>query len=146
VHCGEVIVGNFGGKALFDYRALGDPINTAARLETVNKHLGTRVCISEAILEGCPGLPVRPVGRLVLKGKTQWLQTYEPVAATDARACAPLADYAAAMALLQAGHPLLALAQFQTLAARHPKDPLVALHRRRLRDGATNDLIVLGAK
>jgi adenylate cyclase len=146
VHCGEVIVGNFGGKALFDYRALGDPINTAARLETVNKHLGTRVCISEAILEGCPGLPVRPVGRLVLKGKTQWLQTYEPVAATDARACAPLADYAAAMALLQAGHPALALAQFQTLSARHPKDPLVALHRRRLRDGATNDLIVLGTK
>ncbi|MCX7255744.1 MAG: adenylate/guanylate cyclase domain-containing protein [Polaromonas sp.] len=146
VHCGEVIVGNFGGKALFDYRALGDPINTAARLETVNKHLGTRVCISEAILEGCPGLPVRPVGRLVLKGKTQWLQTYEPVAATDARACAPLADYAGALALLQAGQSASALEQFEALAARHPQDPLVALHLRRLHKGACDDLIVLDSK
>jgi len=146
VHCGEVIVGNFGGKALFDYRALGDPINTAARLETVNKHLGTRVCISEAILEGCPGLPVRPVGRLVLKGKTQWLQTYEPVAATDARACAPLADYAGALALLQAGQRASALEQFDLLATRHPQDPLVALHLRRLHKGAWDDLIVLDSK
>ena len=27
---GEVIVGNFGGQRMFDYRALGDPVNTAA--------------------------------------------------------------------------------------------------------------------
>ena len=146
VHCGEVIVGNFGGKALFDYRALGDPINTAARLETVNKHLGTRVCISEAILAGCPGLPVRPVGRLVLKGKSQWLQTYEPVAATNANACAPLADYAAVMVLLQAGRSASALEQFEELARHYPKDPLVALHLRRLREGAPDDLIVLDSK
>ena len=31
VHSGEVIVGNFGGSALFDYRALGDVVNTASR-------------------------------------------------------------------------------------------------------------------
>lgn len=34
VHCGEVIVGNFGGKTVFDYRALGDAVNTCARLES----------------------------------------------------------------------------------------------------------------
>ncbi|MET0208537.1 MAG: adenylate/guanylate cyclase domain-containing protein, partial [Burkholderiaceae bacterium] len=39
VHTGEVTVGNFGGKAIFDYRALGDPVNTAARLEAANKQL-----------------------------------------------------------------------------------------------------------
>ena len=149
VHCGEVIVGNFGGKALFDYRALGDPINTAARLETVNKQLGTRVCVSQAILEGCPGVPARAVGRLVLKGKSQWLQAYEPLAATHAAACAPAADYAAAMQRLQTGsaeEAALALVQFEALAARHPHDPLVALHLRRLREGALDDLIVLAAK
>ncbi|OYU46045.1 MAG: adenylate/guanylate cyclase domain-containing protein, partial [Burkholderiales bacterium PBB4] len=48
VHSGEVIVGNFGGKTLFDSRALGAPINTAARLKTVNKHLGSRMCVSKA--------------------------------------------------------------------------------------------------
>jgi adenylate cyclase len=69
VHTGEVIVGNFGGEAMFDYRALGDAVNTAARLESVNRHLGTRICVSEATLSGCPGAAARPVGLLVMKGK-----------------------------------------------------------------------------
>ena len=149
VHSGEVIVGNFGGKALFDYRALGDPVNTAARLESVNKHLGTRVCVSQAILDGCPGVAARAVGRLVLKGKSQPLQAYEPLAATDAALCAAPADYAAAMRLLQPGEAPqtpAALALFTALAVRHPNDPLLALHLQRLRLGATDDLIVMTDK
>ena len=149
VHCGEVIVGNFGGKTLFDYRALGDPINTAARLEGVNKYLGTRVCVSQAILDGCTGVPVRAVGRLLLKGKSQLLQAFEPLAATNLAACANPTEYAAAMRLMQPGEvpqPLLARDAFERLAARHPHDPLVALHLERLRQGATDDLIVLTDK
>jgi adenylate cyclase len=149
VHCGEVIVGNFGGKTLFDYRALGDPINTAARLEGVNKYLGTRVCVSQAILDGCTGVAVRAVGRVLLKGKSQPLQAFEPLAATDSAACADPAEYAAAMHLMQPGdahQPWLARDAFEQLAARHPHDPLVALHLERLREGATDDLIVLADK
>jgi adenylate cyclase len=152
VHSGEVIVGNFGGKTLFDYRALGDPINTAARLESVNKHLGTRVCISQAIVDDCPDVPARAVGRLVLKGKQQALQVYEPLACTDAPACAAPAAYAEAMHLLQPGEGSVpaqaerACEAFAALAERHPRDPLVALHLRRLREGASDDLIVMSAK
>ena len=146
VHCGEVIVGNFGGKALFDYRALGDPINTAARLESVNRHLGTRVCVSQAIMDGCAGVPVRFVGRLVLKGKQQALQAYEPLVATAASLCAAPADYASAMALLQSGDAPAALAAFESMAGQHPHDPLVALHLQRLRDGALDDQIVMTEK
>lgn len=149
VHCGEVIVGNFGGKTLFDYRALGDPINTTARLETVNKHLGTRVCVSQAILDGCADVPVRYVGRLVLKGKLQALQVYEPVVTINTEACANLADYDAAIRLLQPGetHQLeLARENFEALARLHPQDPLVQLHLARLRQGATDDLIVMASK
>ena len=149
VHSGEVIVGNFGGQALFDYRALGDPINTAARLESVNKRLGTWVCISQATLDGCGDVPARAVGRLLLKGKTQALQAYEPLAATDATRCASLTDYQDAMRLLQPG-PGQQLAgarmRFEALAARHPHDPLVNLHLQRLREGATDDLIVMTEK
>lgn len=153
VHCGEVIVGNFGGKTLFDYRALGDPINAAARLETVNKHLGTRVCVSQAILVGCAGVPTRAVGRLVLKGKTQALQVFTPSATLDLALCAPAHDYQAALAMLQAGAaqgsdaPVpKALAAFEALAARYPQDPLVAPHLQRLRQGAADDLIVMHDK
>jgi adenylate cyclase len=146
VHSGEVIVGNFGGKALFDYRALGDPINTASRLEGVNKHLGTRVCVSQAIVDGCPGAPVRVVGRLVLKGRSQPLRTYEPLAVIDSAQCAGATDYSAAMQLLESGDARGALAAFESLAERHPNDPLVALHLRRLHEGARDDLIVMSEK
>lgn len=149
VHSGEVIVGNFGGKTLFDYRALGDPINTASRLESVNKHLGTRVCVSQAIMDGCSNVPARFVGRLVLKGKSQPLSVYEPLATVDATACASPADYGAAMHLLQPGEthrPKQAREQFEALAARYPNDPLVLLHTQRLRQGATDDHIVMAEK
>ena len=146
VHSGEVVVGNFGGKTLFDYRALGDPINTASRLESVNKHLGTQVCVSQAIIDGCPGASVRVVGRLVLKGRSQPLRAYEPLAVMDAAQCASVTDYAAGMHLLESGNASAALAAFERLAASHPHDPLVQLHRRRLQEGASDDLIVMSEK
>src|SRR5688572_23294730 len=46
VHAGPAIVGNFGGSRFFEYTAYGDTINTAARLESANKQLGTFVCVS----------------------------------------------------------------------------------------------------
>jgi len=149
VHCGEVIVGNFGGKALFDYRALGDPINTAARLESVNKQLGTRVCVSQAVLDGCSAVPMRCVGRLVLKGKSLALPVSTPLATLDAALCAPTPDYDAAMLLLQPGpeHDAHAARQaFEALARHYPQDPLLALHLQRLLSGASDDVIVLTEK
>ena len=149
VHTGEVIVGNFGGKMLFDYRALGDPINTAARLESVNKHLGTRMCVSQDLLDGCTGVAVRAVGRVLLKGKRHALQVLTPMAALDATQCSPAADYDAALRLLQPGpaHDACAAAtRFAALAERFPQDPLVALHQQRLRDGATDEVVVMAEK
>lgn len=148
VHTGEVIVGNFGGSTIFDYRALGDPVNTAARLESVNKHLGTRICVSETCLAGCTGILARPVGRLVLKGKQQALQVYEPVAAPDESVKSRFAAYAAAYALLvEDDQPVEATeAAFADLHVRYPDDPLVALHLQRLRTGERGDLIVMAEK
>jgi adenylate cyclase len=144
VHCGEVIVGNFGGSTMFDYRALGDPVNTAARLESVNKHLGTRMCISEDMLVDTPNMRVRPVGRLVLKGKSQALAVYEPLT-EDGVARAPLDAYVAAFAAMQQ-HDAQALELFAQLAQAWPDDPLVQLHARRLRSGDLGDQIVMDAK
>lgn len=138
VHTGEVIVGNFGGSAMFDYRALGDAVNTAARLESVNRHLGTLLCVSGATLSGCPEAITRPIGRLVLQGKSQPLPVYEPVAAEDA-------GYAAAFDLLRRQAPG-ALEAFEHLARDRPEDGLVLLHLRRLRAGERGDTIVLDEK
>jgi adenylate cyclase len=147
IHTGEVIVGNFGGSTIFDYRALGDPVNTAARLESVNKHLGTRVCVSEATLSGCSGVVTRPVGRLVLKGKSQPLMVFQPIHDGLEVPGAALEDpqYAAAYALLTQD-PGAALRLLRELAVERPTDPLVRLHLQRLASGETGDLIVMTEK
>jgi adenylate cyclase len=145
IHTGEVIVGNFGGSTMFDYRALGDSVNTAARLESVNKHLGTTVCVSEATLAGCTGALARPVGRLVLKGKTQAVMVYEPIFATDSQPAERDTAYEAAFELLREKSPR-ARDALEQLAQVRPHDPLVKLHLGRLRAGEEGDLIVLDKK
>lgn len=136
VHTGEVTVGNFGGEAIFDYRALGDPVNTAARLESANKHLGTLICVSDATLAGCPGMPARPIGRLRLAGRSSYLLAYEPLPqGADA-------EYQQAFELMSGGSDQ-ALAAFEALASARPQDPLVRLHLDRLRSGKAGDEIDL---
>jgi len=145
VHSGEVIVGNFGGKTIFDYRALGDPVNTAARLESANKHLGTRICVSGHTLADCGDLPARPIGRLLLKGKSQDLAVFEPLCAEVPSAYAPLDEYQAAYSTL-AQQSAQALALFADLALRYPSDPLVRLHHQRLCSGESGERLVLESK
>jgi len=148
IHSGEVIVGNFGGKHIFDYRALGDPVNTAARLESVNKQLGTRLCVSAATLADCPEAAARPVGRLVLKGKSEALAVFEPLPPELPPGYAPSTEYAAAHALLSApaADREQALTLFARLIAQWPDDPLVRLHWQRLQAGESGDLLVMQAK
>lgn len=144
IHTGEVIVGNFGGKTLFDYRALGDPVNTASRLEGANKYLGTLICISEATLSGCPGRSVRPVGRLLLKGKSVPLMVFE-LLDSHAMQTSEIADYLAAYELMR-GAQSGALEAFRQLAGKRPDDGLIAFHLQRLASGKTGDLIELTEK
>lgn len=144
VHTGKVIVGNFGGSSLFDYRALGDAVNTAARLESVNKQLGTRMCVSIDTLCGCTDVAARPVGHLLLKGKTQALEVWEPLAA-QVPGAAPLEAYLQAYRATSA-HDAQCLALWMALAQRYPDDPLVALHTQRLQSGESGVQVVLDGK
>lgn len=144
VNTGVVVVGNFGGEKRFDYSATGDAINTAARLESVNKQLGTRVCIGATTVEQCGGGRFRPVGELVLKGKSEGVAAYEPVRDGDKTHCGVDA-YLAAYAMLCAKDPQ-AEAAFRELAREYPEDPLVAFHLGRLAAGESGSVVVLKEK
>jgi adenylate cyclase len=144
VHSGQVIVGNFGGQHSFDYRALGDAINTTARLETVNRHLGTRICVSSVIAGHVPDFAGRPVGRLVLKGKSEPIEAFEPVAPEEA-ASERVVAYCAAYALLDQESPA-AQAAFAELAKRWPDDGLAAFQLDRLAQGETGATIIMTEK
>ena len=98
---GPAIVGNFGGGRFFDYTAYGDTINTAARLEVANERLGTRICVSAATAERTTTFRGRPVGDLVLRGRTGALREFEP--RTEAAHLSPAtARYRDAFARLEA--------------------------------------------
>ncbi|MCK9606609.1 MAG: adenylate/guanylate cyclase domain-containing protein [Methylomonas sp.] len=144
VHSGEVIVGNFGGKTIFDYRALGDVVNTASRLEGANKYVGTLICASAATLSGCPDIARRRIGHLLVKGKSIPLEVYEPL---DAKRLNPaaLAAYQTAHDLMCAARPE-AISAFQQLVASYPDDKLAAFHLQRLLAGESGDLIELSQK
>ncbi|MBW1782724.1 MAG: adenylate/guanylate cyclase domain-containing protein [Deltaproteobacteria bacterium] len=144
VHSGVVLVGNFGGKSMLDYRALGDPINTAARLESANKQFGTLVFISRATAEKCPGFIGRPVGTLVLKGKSQGIEVFEPLSAEAAETPAT-ASYMEAFRLLEQGDPR-ARDAFTALAKTSHDDPLVRFHLNRLNRGETGVTVILSVK
>ncbi|WP_296511165.1 adenylate/guanylate cyclase domain-containing protein [Rhodoferax sp.] len=144
VNTGDVLVGNFGGQVMLDYRALGDAINTAARLETLNNHLGTRISVSASTVEQCPDFVGRPAGRWVLKGKHIPTSVFEPLTVDECRS-ERVTAYLAAYALMEAELPD-ALAAFQDLHARYPDDALVGYHLRRLEAGENGSLIVMGRK
>lgn len=71
LHAGEVLLGNIGAIDHFEYRPVGDIVNTASRLEGLNKYLGTRVLASQEVLGTQNGNLTRPVGRFVFKGKSK---------------------------------------------------------------------------
>ena len=79
LHCGEAIVGNFGGEGRIQYTALGDSMNLAARLESANKALSTRVLVSEPAIAGVTSVAFRPMGRVVVRGRATPIAVYEPV-------------------------------------------------------------------
>lgn len=144
VNTGSAIVGNFGGNRRFDYTAHGDAINTAARLESVNKHLGTRVCVASSTADQCPDQAFRPIGELVLKGKTQEVVAYIPIA--QAQAQEPLYEsYCHFYERLRTGEPGLS-EEVEALHQRFPDDPLIKLHFERLSRGETGVKIVMSEK
>jgi adenylate cyclase len=134
VHAGQAMVGNFGGNRYFDYTAYGDIINTAARLEAANKLLGTRICVSAAVAEATRNFKGRPVGDLVLRGRSEPLRAYEPLTAA-AFAGLSTTQYSEAFAKLEAGDAA-AMPAFAALVGLHSDDALAGFHLRRLLNGA----------
>ncbi|MGV7214457.1 adenylate/guanylate cyclase domain-containing protein [Bradyrhizobium sp. UFLA05-112] len=134
VHAGPALVGNFGGSRFFDYTAYGDTINTAARLEAANKYLGTRICVSATIAKEAANFRGRPVGDLMLRGRSEPLRAFEPL--PPARFETPLTtQYSEAFAKLEAGD-VAAMPAFAALVGMHADDALAGFHLKRLLNGA----------
>ncbi|MEO8301008.1 MAG: adenylate/guanylate cyclase domain-containing protein [Rhizomicrobium sp.] len=144
IHTGVAMVGNFGSRTRHNYTATGDAVNTAARLEGLNKHFGTRIGVSGVTRELCGDIAFRPTASVVLKGKTKPIEVWEPLQDDDPRGDF-ISRYAGAYAMLKA-QAQETLSVFEGLAREAPGDPCVAFHLSRIRQGVTGVTVVMTEK
>ena len=71
LHTGEIFIGNIGGASHFEYRPVGDIVNTATRIEGMNKYLGTKILVSAEVCSAIHGFLTRNLGMFLLAGKSR---------------------------------------------------------------------------
>lgn len=122
---GRFYLGHTGGGGRFGYSILGDCANTAARLESLNKHLGTHILASQSVVKDCDDLLLRPLGRFVLVGKATPLPVVEIMAEQSKAAPSQVqlcARFAEALALFGREQWDEAGQAFAALLADYPDD------------------------
>ncbi len=71
INSGDCVVGNMGSTSRFDYSALGDAVNLAARLEGSSKTYGVSLLLGEQTVRLLPpSIPVIELDRIAVKGRT----------------------------------------------------------------------------
>jgi class 3 adenylate cyclase len=72
INTGMVIGGTVGAGDRLSYTLLGDPVNTAARLQELNKTHGTRILVSDATRQRCEDrFTFRSIGTVSVRGRAE---------------------------------------------------------------------------
>ena len=77
IHAGYISLKFIGAIDHYQYQPVGDAVNTASRIEGLNKHLGTQILVSEEVLEQLDDFLVRRLGQFLLAGKSKPVTAYE---------------------------------------------------------------------
>lgn len=142
LHRGEAIVGNFGGEDRIQYTALGDAMNTAARLESANKQIGACILMSGEAIREVEGLPLRPLGRITLSGRATPVEIFEPVTGITAKTSGKVQD---CWRRFEQGD-LDAVNELEALALRHCDDAALGKMVYRLKNIQPGGSYVLESK
>jgi class 3 adenylate cyclase len=89
LNSGPVSVGSVGGGGRLEFTVIGDAVNVAARVEHLTRETGDTILVTEAtrcLLDGSVGMAAR--GEVALKGKSDPVPVYTPVAERRADAAA----------------------------------------------------------
>lgn len=84
MHSGYIALGNVGAVHHYEYRPVGDIVNTASKLEHLNKRLGTKTLVSGSVREQLDGFWLRNLGDFLLPGKSMAITAWELITQADA--------------------------------------------------------------
>lgn len=142
LHRGDAVVGNFGGEGRIQYTALGDGMNTAARLESANKALKTTALVSTEAKSQSTLDVFRPMGRIVLSGRATPVEVWEPVPDMDS----DLRQQLVALWERFDGGDTEALVQLSAMAEADKTDAALQEFIYRIREAGPGGHFVLGSK
>jgi len=75
INSGKAVIGNMGSESRFDYTAIGDAVNTAARLESATKEVGVDLLIGESTAQFTK-FELNLISTIKVKGKADALDIY----------------------------------------------------------------------
>ena len=126
LHYGEICIGDVGAGKHYEYRAIGDVVNTATRIESANKYFGTRLLISSEGLTDINNMRTRELGLFRLAGKSKEIHLFELLG--DERECAEeatvrlLTEYEQALSIFKSRKWEDAAHSFSRIAQKYAND------------------------
>jgi adenylate cyclase len=136
LHQGEAVVGDMGSQLKKEFTAIGDSVNTAARLESATKQYGVDLLISDSLRARLgPDFLCRTTDLVKVKGKNEPVAVFTLLGKTASTPPpAGLADFETGIQLYRTGDFTTAITAFQKAATAGLNDTLTTTYLQRCQD------------